>query len=58
MTKAVKARMIAHLEERLEWLDELIDLNEGNPSAVKSLLAEYREQAKLLAALRDEQTSD
>ncbi len=58
MTKESKARMIAHLEEKLKWLDALIDLNEDNSNAVESLLNEYRLQAKVLAKLRDEPTND
>jgi hypothetical protein len=58
MTKESKARMIMHLEKKLQWLDTLIDLNEDNPDAVKSLLIEYRLQAKALAELRDEPTND
>jgi hypothetical protein len=58
MTKESKARMIAHLEDKLRWLDALIDLNEDNPDAVESLLNEYRLQAKALAELRDEPTND
>ena len=58
MTKESKARMIAHLEEKLKWLDALIDLNEDNSDAVESLLNEYRLQAKALVELRDEPTND
>jgi hypothetical protein len=50
--------MIAYMVGKLLWLDELIDLNENNPDAVKSLLAEYREEAKRLAELRDKPTDD
>lgn len=58
MTKAAKLRMIEHLQEKLKWLDDLVDLNEDNPSALESLLAEYRELTKILVKLRDEPTSD
>jgi hypothetical protein len=58
MTKESKARMIAHLEKKLQWLDVLIDLNEDNLDAVESLLMEYKLQAKALAELRDEPTND
>ncbi len=58
MTKESKSRMIAHLEEKLTWLDALIDLNEDNSDAIESLLNEYRLQTKALAELRDEPTND
>jgi hypothetical protein len=50
--------MIAYLVGKLEYLDLLIDLNEHNPEAVKSLLARYRQEAKILAELRDKPTDD
>jgi hypothetical protein len=58
MTKESKERMITHLEEKLKWLDMLIDLNDDNPDAVESLLVEYRLQAKALAELRDAPTNN
>ena len=57
MTKDSKARMIAHLEKELAYLDLMIDLNEDNPH-VESLLEQYKAHAKRLAELRDEPTND
>jgi hypothetical protein len=58
MTKEAKARMIAFYEERLNYLDELIELNKDNQVAVKMFLKQYKEMAKNLAAIRDRLTTD
>jgi hypothetical protein len=58
MTRETKARMIAFYEESLEQVDLMIELNNEDEDAVKSLFEEYKKLIQLLTEIRDTETID
>jgi hypothetical protein len=58
MTRETKARMIAFYEESLEQVDLMIELNNEDEDAVKSLFEEYKKLIQVLTEIRDTETID